>query len=105
MLDASVLRLNVVGNIVRGSRGFLGGFLPHEWPRVVVPGLDPGADVGFEGLDALMDAAADQLAGQEPEPSLDLVDPRRTGGREVHVETGMAAQPRPDRGRLAGAVV
>jgi hypothetical protein len=58
-----------------------------------VPDPDPGADVGFEGLDALVDATADQLAGQEAEPSLDLVDPGRSGRGEMHVEARMAGQP------------
>ena len=51
------------------------GLGPGEWLRVGVPVLDPGADVGFEGLHALVHAAADHLIGQEAEPPLDLVDP------------------------------
>ena len=44
--------------------------------RVLVPLFDPVADVGFQGLDRLVDAAADLLVGQVAEPALDLVDPR-----------------------------
>jgi hypothetical protein len=34
-----------------------GGLGPHERLGVVVPGLHPGADVGFEGVDAAVIAA------------------------------------------------
>jgi hypothetical protein len=37
---------------------------------VAVPVLDPGADVGFESLHALVHAAADHLGGQVAEPPL-----------------------------------
>ena len=40
-----------------------------------------------------MDAAADLLVGEVAEPALDLVDPRRSGRGEVHVEAGVAGQP------------
>ena len=53
-----------------GVEDLLGGLPPHERLRVVVPVLDPGTDVGFQGLHALVHAAADHLAGQEPEPPL-----------------------------------
>src|SRR6202035_1250420 len=83
-----------------------GGLGPGEWLRVGVPVLDPGADVGFEGLHALVHAAADHLIGQEAEPPLDLVDPGRAGGREVQAEPGMAGQPGlDDRGFVRGEVV
>jgi len=44
----------------------MGSFGPDEWFGVLVPVLDPGADVGFEGIDTAMVAAADelQLAGR-----------------------------------------
>jgi hypothetical protein len=47
-----------------------GGLCPGERLRVLVPVLDPGADVGFEGLHALVHAAADLLGGQVAEPPL-----------------------------------
>ena len=59
----------------------------------------------LQGLDALVDAAADHLVGEEAEPAFDLVDPGGAGRGEVHVEAGMAGQPRLDRGGLVGAVV
>ena len=45
-----------------------GGLRPGEWPGVAVPVLDPGADVGFEGLHALVHAAADHLGSLVAEP-------------------------------------
>ncbi len=51
------------------------GFCPDEWFRVLVPVVDPGADVLVQGCDAGVDAAADELVGEEPEPAFDLVDP------------------------------
>src|SRR5829696_6590508 len=39
----------------------VGGLGPDERVGVVVPGLDPVADVGFQGLDAGMDPALEQL--------------------------------------------
>ena len=59
----------------QGVEDLLGGFLPDERLRVLVPRRDPGADVGFQGLHALVGAAADHLIGEEPEPPLHLIDP------------------------------
>jgi hypothetical protein len=39
---------------------------------IVVPGLDPGADVGFEGLHAAVIAALEQVGGDVGEEPLDL---------------------------------
>jgi len=36
-------------------------------------------DIDFEGLDRLVFAAADELVGDEAEPTIDLVDPVRAG--------------------------
>ena len=67
--------------------------------------LDPGADVGFEVLDVPVGSTSDLLVGQESKPSLDLVDPGGTGGREMHMESGVAFQPCPNRGCLVSTVV
>jgi hypothetical protein len=64
---------------VEGFEDLLGGLGPDERPWVLVPVSNPGADVALQGLDALVDSPAEQLVGQESEPPLDLVDPRRTG--------------------------
>ncbi len=52
---------------------------------------DPGADVGFEGLHAFVDAALGELGGEVGEPAFDLVEPGRPGRGEVNVEAGVAA--------------
>lgn len=72
-----------------GVEDFLGGLGPDERRGVLVPVLDPAADVGFECLDVLVCASADQLVGQKAEPPLDLVDPGRAGRGEVQMETGV----------------
>jgi hypothetical protein len=80
-----------------GLEDVLGGFGPDERLRVFVPVLDPFPNVVLQGHPALVNPAADQLLGQEPEPALDLVDLGRAGRGEVQVEAGMAARARADR--------
>ncbi len=45
----------------------------------------------LRGLDALVDSAADHLAGRVVEPAFYLVDPGRSGRREVQAEPGWRA--------------
>ena len=71
----------------------VGGFGPGEWLRIVVPVGDPVADVLFQRVDRCVHAAAQLFVGQQREPPLDLVEPRRVGGREVHVKSGTGGQP------------
>ena len=47
----------------------MAGFGPDEWFGVRVPVLDPGADVGFEGIDTAVVAAADELLGEVQAPT------------------------------------
>src|SRR6266516_5698083 len=82
----------------------VGGLGPAERPGVGVPGGDPVPDVVFQGLDGGVDAAADQLVGEQAEPALDLVHPGGAGGGEVHVEPGAPGQPGPDLGGVVGGV-
>jgi hypothetical protein len=81
-----------------GFKDLLSCLGPGERLGILVPVLDPRADVGFEGLDVLVGPAADHLVGQEAEPALDLVDPGAAGGGEVHVKAWVLGQPGPDRG-------
>jgi hypothetical protein len=60
---------------------------------VLDPGSDPGSDVYLQCGDAFVDAAADQLIGQEAESAFHLVDPRAAGRGEVHVEAALEQQP------------
>jgi YD repeat-containing protein len=104
------------GNLVSCARGSLakccdavedlvGGLGPHERAWILVPGFDPGADVGLEGLDAFVDAALQQFGGQLAEPALHHVEPGGAGGDEVGVEAGVGGQPALDGVGLVGGVV
>src|SRR5205085_12079993 len=76
-----------LGEVIgEGAQDLVGGLRPGERPGVVVPGGDPVLDVGFQGLDGGVDAAADQLVGQQAEPSFDLVHPGGADRGEVHVK-------------------
>ena len=75
-------------------------FGPDEWFRVLIPALDPVADVGFEGVDAAVVAALQEIGGDVGEEPFDLVDPGRVGRGEVHVESGVHV----DEARAAGSV-
>ena len=60
----------------------------------MVPGRDPGVDVGLQGVDAGMDTTLEQLGGEFGEPALDLVQPRGTGRDEMQVEPWVATSQR-----------
>jgi len=69
-----------------GAKDLIGGLGPHERLGVVVPGLDPGADVSLEGVNAGVHPALEQLGGELGEPAFDLVEPGGAGRDEVQVE-------------------
>ena len=52
-----------------GVEDLVGGLGPGEWLWVVVPVLDPGADVVFEVGNGGVDAAADELLGDQSKPA------------------------------------
>ncbi len=56
-------------------------------------GLQVGLDRGDELGHGLKDSAAERLIGQLAEESLDEVDPRAPGGREVQVKAWVLGQP------------
>jgi len=60
-----------------GVEDLFGVFLPGEGLGVAVPGGDPGADIAFEGLQAFVDPAADQLVWSE------IWQPNRHGTRRT----------------------
>lgn len=60
---------------------------------------------GDQLLDAMESSATDALVGQFAEPSLDQVQPGRTGGSEVQMKAGVLAQPAFDLGMFVGSVV
>src|SRR5213075_36435 len=81
-------------------------FGPHERCGVIVPVLDVRLDVPYEGSHGVEGAAPDRLAGQDPEPRLDEVHPRRALGCEVEVNKRMLGQPLLHGGRrVRGRVV
>ena len=103
---ASVLSQRFVCDIERGWRGSR----RRTWSRCRgvgwrFPVLGPGGDVCFECFDAGVGTALQFLRAQLGEPALDEVEPGAALGDEVELETGVAKQPAPDRGRLVGGVV
>src|SRR3954447_4359273 len=93
---------------VAGDRfeDLLGGLGPDVRSWVLVPVLDPGADVGIERADAGMRAAPEQLGGQLCEPALDEVQPTAGGRGEVQHKAGVLGEPALDlRGFVRRAVV
>jgi len=66
---------------------------PDERLGVVIVGLNKGSDIGFELIDAAMDAALDLLVGEQREPAFDLVEPGGAGRREVEVVARLAGEP------------
>ena len=79
--------------------------MPDERLRVVVPGFDPVANVFLQCCNAFVYTTAEQLVGQECEPSLDLIDPRGPGRGEVDVKTWVLGQPVAYCRRLVGGQV
>ncbi len=71
----------------------VGGGGPGERLGGAVPVGDVVADLAGQGVDGGKGAAADRLAGDDPEPGLDLVDPGRADGGEVDVDMRVRVQP------------
>src|SRR5438093_8160193 len=70
-----------------------GLFGPHEGCGVLIPGLDVGEDMPDQRTNGVEGSAADRFLGEDAEPRLDQVDPRRALGGEVEVDRGMSLQP------------
>ena len=62
-------------------------------------------DLALEVGDRVERAAADRLGRDQREPTLDLVEPRTVGRREMQVEPWPAGEPSLDFGVLVRAVV
>jgi hypothetical protein len=88
-----------------GGEDVVGGLGPAEGPGIGVVGVDESADVVLKLLRGCVDAAPDLLVGDQGEEALDLVDPGRTGRREVDVPARPLGQPVPDRLGLVGGIV
>jgi hypothetical protein len=78
---------------------------PDEGLWVGIVDLNECGDVGFEIVDAAMDAALDLLVGEEGEPAFDLVQPGGAGRGEVEVIARVAGEPCFDGRGLVGGVI
>src|SRR4029450_6858001 len=90
-----------------GLANDLGGFLgPHERCGVGVPVLDVVADVLNQPLYRHEGPAPYRLAGQDPKPRFDHVQPGGAGGREMEADVGMSLEPLANlRGGMGGGVI
>ena len=75
------------------ARISVGGLGPDVGLGVVVPGVDPGSDVGVELADRGVGAAAQLLGCQFRKPAFDEIEPRGTGRGEVRDESEIVYQP------------
>ena len=73
-----------------GVEDLVGGLGPHERLGVLVPFVDPAADVAFQVDDGVVCGTAEFAGGQFGEPALDEVEPGRRGRGEVQVEAWVA---------------
>src|ERR1700704_5550955 len=64
----------------------LGGLGPNVGAWVLVPGLDPLADVGVQRADGAVRAATQELGGELAEPPLHEVYPRARRRGEAQVK-------------------
>ena len=85
----------------------VGGFLsPDEGSRVLIPVVDVVVDVSDETLDGFEGASTNGLAGEDSEPGLDHVEPRRPLGGEVELNPRVGLKPLLDGGcGVCGRVV
>jgi hypothetical protein len=89
-----------------GGQGVAGGFGPAERLGVGVVSVDVGVDGRLELGGRAVSAAAQRTLGEAAEEALDLVEPGRAGGREVHVPAWALGEPVADRlGIVAAGVV
>src|SRR5262245_14795885 len=82
---------------------FVSRLRPHEGLGSSVGDLDVAADGRFELPRAAVHAAAQLLLREGGEPSLDQIDPRATGWREMDVKPRMPHQPAMNQWRLVRA--
>ncbi len=68
----------------------VGGLVPDERTRILVPVVDPALDGSGQVGHAAVGAAPHPFRGQFREPTLDQVHPGTVGGGEVEREAGMA---------------
>src|SRR5690606_28198507 len=66
---------------------------PDEQSGGQVVALAVTLDASDQAGNAIQGTTPDGLLGNQAEPALDLIEPRRIGGDEVHVVTRPARQP------------
>jgi hypothetical protein len=87
------------------GQDLIGRLGPHERLGILVGHVEVLADGGLQRPGAPMGASLDLFLGEEGEPALHQVQPRRARWREVQVEARALGQPPPDARRLVRAVV
>src|ERR1700678_4295811 len=100
LVECSPSSTDLLDDLVRG----LG---PDEGLRVLVPVVGPQTQRLGELADAAEDTTAKPALGQQSEPALDQIEPRRTGRSEVQVPAGLGrlSQPLPHLGPTVGREV
>lgn len=78
---------------------------PDEGFRIFVVAVDVTADGQEEFFEIAEYTAPQPVLSEVAEEALHHVEPRRTGGSEVHVEPWMACEPALNLGMLVGRVV
>ena len=88
-----------------GRKDVVGGLGPFEWLGIGVVMTDEVHNVGAQCLDAAIDAAPDLFVGDERKEALNLIEPGRTGRREMDVPARPFCEPVADQRSLVGGVV
>jgi len=86
-----------------GSKDVIGRLGPFEWLGIGVVMTDEVHNVGAQSLDAAIDAAPDLFVGDEREETLNLIEPGRTGRREMDVPARPFGEPVADQRSLGVA--
>jgi len=86
-----------------GREDIVGGFCPLEWLGIGIVMTDEVKNVCAQSLDAAIDAAPDLFVGDEREEALDLIEPGRTGRREMDMPALPFGEPVADQRSLVVA--
>ena len=78
---------------------------PDKWLGIVVVAIDVLVNGRNQFLDISKDTSPETMLGQVTEESLHHVQPRRTGGSEVDMESRVALEPALNLGMLMRGVV
>lgn len=98
-------RFTGLAEALHGCEDLVGRLGPPVWLWVLVVAFDESADVALQFAGGGMNAAPQLLAGEFRKPTLDLVDPRCRGWREVDVVVRPAGEPCSNQRCLVGRVI